>query len=107
MVKYLTQFRIGKIMADRLGRRIALGKILFVIVVQRLKVILINGESLTQILQWRMRTKEKARHVPVSWQTRDYAVTHQKETTFPENVTLVTWTLLPNPGKHGCILDML
>lgn len=46
MVKYLTQFRIGKIMADRLGRRIALGKmyVLFVIVVQRLKVILINGE---------------------------------------------------------------
>lgn len=96
-------------MADRLGRRIALGKtyVLIVIVVQRLKVILINGESLSQVLQWIMRTKEKARHVPVSKQNRDYAVTHKKETIFPENVILVTWSLLPNPAKHDCILDML
>lgn len=96
-------------MADRLERKIALGKmyVLIVIVMQRLKVILINGESLSQILQWRMRTKEKARHFPVSRQNRNYAVTHQKETIFPENVTPVTWTVLPNPGKHDCILDML
>lgn len=47
----VTKFRIDRIMADRLQRKIALEKmyVSIVIVMQRLKVILINGESSSQI----------------------------------------------------------
>lgn len=45
LVFFLTRFRISRIIADRLERRIGKIYVIIVIVVQRLKVILINVKS--------------------------------------------------------------